>query len=177
MYVAAIYCICTASCIIHIVIMYMHMHQSTQVPATKGAPPLVGPSLITATHPPLTIAHPPHITSITPNTLNPLQRGVREGEGGDSVKKDERRLGVDGGKTEKEGVGREGRKGKGGNGRAEGGQGLKSKRGDLLGTVELSGNLNISTQFEEEQEQDSSSVSQLDSLLLNTKLFCLYLHT
>ena len=126
----------------------------------------MGPSLTTSIPAPLTTSHPPHITSITPNTLNPLQRGVREREGGDSEVRDERRLGrqVEGGRTEKEGMVRGGKKGEGGSGRVEGkggGQGLKNERDDLLGTVELGGNLNISTQFEEEEEQDSSSVRQL----------------
>ena len=60
-----------------------------------------------------------------------------------------------------EGVSR-GRGGRGEGGIGEGMGGLKGMRGnersDLLGTVELGDNLNISTQFEEE-EDESSSVS------------------
>lgn len=60
-----------------------------------------------------------------------------------------------------EGVGR-GREGRGGGERRGGigGGGLKgtrsNERSNLLGTVELGGNLNISTQFEEEEEESSS---------------------
>ena len=78
--------------------------------------------------------------------------GGKRGEGG-------------GGRVEGEGGGRgEGGAGKEvGGGEGKGGSGVRNKRSDLLGTVELGGKLNISTHFEEEEE-DSSSVRQLNFL-------------
>lgn len=89
-----------------------------------------------------------------------MEGGRRESGGRDEQKGGGRRFeGVGRGRGGKGGVGLEGGRVK----MMEGGGVRGSERRDLLGTVELGGNLNISTQFEEEEEE-SSSVSQFTNI-------------